>query len=943
MAERIYVALDLETTGLDANRDAIIEIGAVRFQGDHILNRFVTFVNPQRTLPLRIQQITGIRQSDLANAPTIHQVAPELLDFLRSDVRGLVAHNVAFDVGFLTAAGIRLHYPALDTFQLATILLPQQASYNLGELCHSFGIPLVDAHRALDDAQATAQLFLQLQQRLHSLPIAVLDLIVQGAQGSDWSLLSLFEEAQARQRVQPMRLHTTSPLFEPFDEQSSVLPLEAAPQPQTIAPEMVEQFFAPDGPLAQQMGPTYEVRSGQVRMAQQVMHAFNTDDYLLIEAGTGTGKSLAYLLPAALWSVANGQRVAIATNTLALQDQLLHKDIPQLQKLLQRAGQHPPQVAVLKGRNHYLCTRRFHAWRTSHLLTANEAALAARVLVWLTTTTTGDMGELFLATPADKALAARFASDATTCSPERCGFMPRVDEHGLPAGDFFLHARQQAEVAHLLVVNHALLLVDVAAGGRILPTCDYLVVDEAHHLEEVTTDQLTMRVDWRGLSAQVRRLTSEGDLVSVVSRLAAQHQMTGVHPLLAQLVAQTPLILRLMQEFAGHLLQFTIGLEQVRQESSYAQRVALDGRLRAQPLWSELEIEWEQVSDPLADVIEQLGILAHRLNQAQWWQAEESAACLNETQSLYDQLHEAQKRLDAIIFSPKGQDGLVRWLELNESADSVALAAAPLFVNQLLEEALVHQRRSAIFTSATLRAGPSFDFIQERLGLWEVKTAVVESPFDYERSTLLYLPANLPAPNHPHYQQAVEQAICAAAQAAQGRTLVLFTSYGQLRTTADAISGLLHRANITVLQQGSSGRNRVLREYRQTERAVLLGTRSFWEGIDLPGDELRCLLIVRLPFATPGDPLVAARSAALDDAFVAYTLPDAVLRFRQGFGRLIRRATDRGVVVLLDSRAWQKEYGRAFLESLPSCTVQRGPLTNLEETVKKWLNLPNED
>jgi DNA polymerase-3 subunit epsilon/ATP-dependent DNA helicase DinG len=783
---------------------------------------------------------------------------------------------------------------------------------------------------------------MQLQQRLRNLPPAILDLIVQGAQESNWSLLSLFEEAQ-QQRGRPMRSPTASLAFDLHGEQQAAMPLEAAPQPQAISPELVEQFFAPSGPLAQQMGPAYEVRSGQVRMAQQVMQAFNTNDYLLIEAGTGTGKSLAYLLPAALWSVANGQRVAIATNTLALQDQLLHKDIPQLQMLLQQAGQRAPQVALLKGRNHYLCMRRFYAWRTSHVLTANEAALAARVLVWLTTTTTGDMGELFLATPADKALATRFASDPTTCSPDRCGFKLRRDEHGLPVGDFFLHARQQAEVAHLLVVNHALLLVDVAAGGRILPTCDYLVVDEAHHLEEVTTEQLTIRVDWRGLSAQLRRLASEGDLVIPLGQLAAQRQTTDIQPLLTHLATQTPLIIRLLQEFATHLLHFTMSLEQVRQESGYVQRVALDGRLRAQPRWSELEIEWEQVSDPLADVVEQLGVLAQRLNQAQWWQVEESAAWLNETQSLYDQLHDAQTRLDTIIFSSKGQDGLVRWLELNESADSVALAAAPLYVNQLLAEALVRQRRSAIFTSATLRTGPSFDFVRERLGLWEVKSAVVESPFDYERSTLLYLPANLPAPNHPHYQQAVEQAICAAAQAAQGRTLVLFTSYAQLRTTADAISGVLHRANITVLQQGSSGRNRVLREYRQTERAVLLGTRSFWEGIDLPGDELRCLLIVRLPFAPPGDPLVAARSAALDDAFVDYTLPDAVLRFRQGFGRLIRRATDRGVVVLLDNRAWQKEYGRLFLESLPTCTVQRGPLANLEDEVRKWLNLPDED
>jgi DNA polymerase-3 subunit epsilon/ATP-dependent DNA helicase DinG len=267
----------------------------------------------------------------------------------------------------------------------------------------------------------------------------------------------------------------------------------------------------------------------------------------------------------------------------------------------------------------------------------------------------------------------------------------------------------------------------------------------------------------------------------------------------------------------------------------------------------------------------------------------------------------------------------------------VNLAAAPLYVNEIIEQALLQARRSAIFTSATLRTNAGFDFIRERLGLWGVSVATAESPFDYEASTLLLLPGNLPAPNQADYQRAVEQAIIEAAQAAGGRTLVLFTSHAQLRLTADAIRAPLDRLNITVLQHGTSSRNRLLREYRQAERAVLLGTRSFWEGIDLPGDELRCLIIVRLPFSVPSDPLVAARSADLEDAFNEYTLPDAVLRFRQGFGRLIRRADDRGVVVVLDSRMWQKAYGRAFLDALPTCTVRHTPLANLGDEVRNWL------
>ena len=245
-----------------------------------------------------------------------------------------------------------------------------------------------------------------------------------------------------------------------------------------------------------------------------------------------------------------------------------------------------------------------------------------------------------------------------------------------------------------------------------------------------------------------------------------------------------------------------------------------------------------------------------------------------------------------------------------------------------------------IFTGATLRTDSGFRYLRDRLGLWDVQIASVESPFDYKQSTLLYLPADMPLPDQPQYQQAVEQAIVDAVRAAQGRTLVLFTSYQQLRTTADAIRERMDRDGVTVLQHGQSSRQRLLREYRGATRAVLLGTRSFWEGIDLPGEQLSCLVIARLPFAVPNDPLVAARSGEFEDPFHDYMVPDAVIRFRQGFGRLIRRASDRGVVVVLDSRVWRKEYGQAFMDALPACTTRRLPLRDLNSEVRRWLTSP---
>jgi Rad3-related DNA helicase len=258
-------------------------------------------------------------------------------------------------------------------------------------------------------------------------------------------------------------------------------------------------------------------------------------------------------------------------------------------------------------------------------------------------------------------------------------------------------------------------------------------------------------------------------------------------------------------------------------------------------------------------------------------------------------------------------------------------------VGDLVETNLVRACRTAIFTGATLRTGTGFDFMRERLGLWDAEASIIPSPFDYRRSTLLYMPSDLPEPNRPGYQQAVEQAILQAALTAGGRTLVLFTSYSHLRATAVSIRGPLEQMGITMLQHGTSSRRRLLLAYRNTEHAVLLGTRSFWEGVDLAGDLLSCLVIARLPFAVPTDPIVAARGALYDNAFSDYTLPDAVIRFRQGFGRLIRRASDRGVVLLLDSRVWRRGYGSAFLDALPTCTTRRGPLADLGKSMAQWL------
>ncbi len=932
MAQRIYVALDLETTGLDPKRDAIMEIGAVRFADGVVLDRFQALVNPQRPIPARIQQLTGIHDADVAHAPRLEQVLPELRAFVSAQVSAVVAHNAAFDMGFLRAGGVAFQRPAIDTLDLATILLPGQPSYSLGELCHSLEIPLVDAHRALDDAAAAGALFDRLLARIEELPDDILFTIADYAETCDWAPRFLFTDAAGRRSRRHLAKWTpllaldaqTAPESLLTDVGTAVLP---------IGPTFVQRSFALDGPLAAAFGAGYEPRAGQVDMAQRVARALNQGDALMVEAGTGTGKTLAYLLPAAAWALANQRRVVIATNTITLQDQLIDKDIPQAQAALEALGMARPRAAVLKGRSNYICLRRLQQWRSGRRLNGAELSTLARILVWLPTTQTGDINELAMNSQTDREVWQQVCAESAACGDGRCGV--HADATRLC---YFALARRNAELAHILVVNHALLLADVAAEGRVLPPYSHLVVDEAHHLEDAATDQLTYRMEWPWLHALLRPLRADGDLVANITTYAGLQALPHAQRQALHVSALAATAHNALHHFHDQLLAFALQHEEAR-DANYVQRLPLDGRMRSQPMWSEVEIEWEQAAEDVRVLVEAIDTLARQLSSAQWDRQEPEAEMLVNLASSGSRLAELLRQMEPLVYAPEGisQGGRVCWMEVNENRSLASVASAPLNVAETIQRELLHARRCTIFTGATLRSGANFRYIRERLGLWDVATAIVESPFDYKSSTLLYMPSDMNQPDHPAYQAGVERAILDAAEACNGRTLALFTSNAHLRTTGDALRIPLERAGITLLQQGSISRHRLLREYRRAERAVLMGTRSFWEGVDLPGDELSCLLIVRLPFAVPNDPIVAARSRECENSFSDYMLPDAVLRFRQGFGRLIRRADDRGVVVILDSRVWRREYGQLFLDALPPCTLRHAPLSILGGEVSKWL------
>jgi ATP-dependent DNA helicase DinG len=929
------VALDIETTGLDPQNDAITEIGAVRFNGKRIEAEWSTLINPNKPIPQFITQLTGITNEMVRNAPTIRVALPDLADFAGN--APIVGHSVRFDLGFLQRYGVLELNEWVDTYEMAAVLLPAASRYNLGALGQALGILLPGTHRALDDARLSHAVFMQLYEQAMSLPIDLIAEFVRLSESFDWGAGWLFQSvlrARSREpiRARPARGVGRGPLFDPLDEEAAA-PLAPAATPTPLDPDVVASVLEHGGPFSRYFT-GYEYRPEQVEMLRSVTRALSEGYHLMVEAGTGTGKSFAYLVPAALWAIQNNQCVVVSTNTINLQDQLVKKDIPDLCAALGL----DLRVTVLKGRGNYLCPRRLEIMRQRGPETADEMRVLAKVLVWLQGSQSGDRSEINLNGPFDRDIWSRISAEDEGCKTEVC-----IKRTGGACP--FYRARQSAQSAHLLVINHALLLADAATGNRVLPEFNYIIIDEAHHLEEATTSAMSFRATKDDMQRLVRELggSSSGILGRFLTAVRDILRPSDQAALKQMIERATDLAFRLEnynQHFFEVINQFLIEQREGRPVGMYAQQERIIPATRTQPSWTEVEMAWDLVQETiklLLNVVEGVHKIMGELVEAGAEQEiEDLQGALG---NVYRRLAEMEANLTALVGQPESDR--VYWVEIQPNGNRLALQSAPLHIGPLMERYLWHEKTSVVITSATLTAHGEFDYLRSRLNADEADELMVGSPFDYESAALLYLVNDIPEPSDANgHQRAVEAALVRLAKATQGRMLVLFTSYAQLRRTSQAIGGLLADAGISVYEQGEgASANTLLETFRETEKAVLLGTRSFWEGVDIPGQALSVLAIVKLPFDVPSDPIVAARSETFDDPFNEYSLPEAILRFRQGFGRLIRTQSDRGVVAILDKRVLTKRYGRAFLESLPECTVKQGPLADLPKLAAKWLNM----
>ena len=917
---RTYVALDLETTGLDAQRDAIMEIGAVRFDLEGGCETFSTFVDPKQAIPYRIQRLTNISDGDVAGAPQFAEVTAELQAFIGP--HPVVGQNVSFDLAFLEMNRLTPPGPAYDTHELASLLLPELIERNLRGIARHLGIDFPVRHRALADAQAARSVFLALRERLAALPATLIEEAERIASMTDWPLRHLLREVLEE-----------LPVIEAEETPGLVHGVVRAPAPYGAAPtangeptpvdaDAIERLLTVD---AAEVIDGFEERPEQVAMARAVTDTLNHGGQLLVEAGTGTGKSLAYLLPAARYAVDNGARVVISTNTINLQEQLIGQDIPAVERLL--GSECELNAAQLKGRRNYLCLLRWSNTRRSANLSVDEARLLVRLLLWLPQTETGDRAEVRLSRY-EELLWGRWSAQHESCLATPCAFVK-------DGSCFLLRARKRAEAAHVLVVNHALLLSDLAVGGGVIPDYDHLIIDEAQHLEEEATSQFGFHATEEEIGALLDRVAGAGGLVPSVQN-AARNRLAAVELLEAAAQAQDAAD-RARERLPEFFLRIAAFLrQQAPGENAYETRLRLTHAMRVQPDWADVELAWENLSATLSELGTSLDNLGTALQAVEAESLLDRETLLSEASDLHQDAGTLRQGMADIVL--RDDPATICWISESRSAEGASLSSAPLRVSELLEERLFSQKQSTVLTSATLTTEDQFDYLRSTLGLADANELLLGSPFDYAKSTLVLVPRDMPEPNQSSYMPALQQALIELVRASRGRALALFTSHASLRAAYDGIKRPLEDDEILVLGHQIDGSPRSLIEsLREQPQTLVLGAASFWEGVDVVGEALSLLIIARLPFSVPNDPIFQARSELYDDAFSQYAVPQAVLRFKQGFGRLIRRKTDRGVLVVLDGRLHTRSYGSAFLGSLPPCTFERAPLREMPQKISEWL------
>lgn len=950
-----YAVLDFETTG-NQSSDVIIQAGLAIIDEDMTVSRvYSSFVKPGIPIPPFITSLTGITEEDVKDAPDLDEVMMEMVPLLNDAV--LVGHNVAFDFNYLQSALDKTGYlpytgRILDTMDFLKILYPSLTTYQLGMVASEFEVEHDRPHQADSDALATALIFIKCLEELEQLPLLTIQRLADLLSGEDSDLAWFFDAVLEQRQQNPSVDQDGYTYYRQFalktEDWMNIEPERSNMMDNPLEGVSFEQFMEQVQSSLKEKLPEYEEREAQNLMLKEVAAAFQEDKHLLVEAGTGTGKSLGYLLPAIYQSVKTDEKVMVSTHTINLQEQLRERDIP----LLTEVVPFPFKAAVFKGRQHYLCLRKFeHKMNRRDFASPKEEVMtAAQMIVWLAQTENGDDEELNLGNRGGD-FWETVASESDSCLGRSCPWFRKCYYH---------KAKHEAGVADVVITNHSKLFTDIQAGHQLLPGYERLVIDEAHHLEDVAGKHLGMQMKYFTVVHTLTRLFKDSKN-GQLPNLRQQLQQSGNERAAswgAVIDGLYPAFLD-VKEHWDRLAEAMFTLMPERSDAASGDPGQFVLRLlphKKPKSWDDLLTMENQIYVTIGDIVRKAEKLLTELKE----QDEQDFGSESLITDITGLIKDLGTERDALRSFMKLEDvNTVYWIEGNGNyrSKSLQIFAVPIDVSEQLKSYFFDRKKSIVMTSATLSVDKSFQYMIDQLGLQEAQaqdrlmTSMLPSPFNYREQALLVIPRDFPSVKgsvgDDYFVSTLVQSLADTAIVTQGRMLVLFTSYRMLRQVYDPLKELLSSHNISVIGQGmdSGSRTKLTRRFQGQQASVLLGTSSFWEGVDIPGDALTSLAIVRLPFQPPNHPLVEAKSERLQqekkNPFMKLSVPQAVIRFKQGFGRLVRTSQDRGIVIVYDTRILESYYGKYFLYSLPGPKMEHMPLGQMVPRIAEWLDPEN--
>lgn len=961
------VVLDTETTGLSINHDELTQIAAARMEKGEIVEWYVTFVNPGKPIPEDVAHLTNIHDEDVADAPTPSEALAQLAEFVGDSK--VVAHNATFDRNFTTRHPEG--YPLLentwiDSLDLARIALPRMKSHRLIDLVKAFGAP-VSTHRADDDVAATCALFRILLAAVDAMPLPLIREIATMATPEEWPTSTVFSFfARRKSEKERIELGLSEDEYKPatFSIRSmrrarctaverkakrDALALMRSGEEGVVFPteQEIANAFSESG-LVGDLYEAYERRDEQLAMAQGICAAFSESNNLLVEAGTGVGKSMAYLVPEALTALGNNITVGVATKTNALLDQLIYKELPALSSAIEKRN---PGVtltyASLKGFTHYPCLRRIDRLVSNGptmRLVGNEerhqAPSLAALLSYIEQTEYDDMDGLKI----DYRTLPRRSITTTSreCFRRKCPYFGTT---------CFVHgSRRIAEAADIVVTNHTLLFCDIAAEGALLPPIRYWVVDEAHGAEKEARAALSKKLSVDDLNYIALRVSADEAARNIfentertVTVSGSEENTTLFYSLLSKAKAAGRDFAEAEKPFAEHVRDLLFFDPAGKKNRSYEYvDLWINDEIRASETFKAIAGFGERMVDAAEKLIkcsQELVAYLEELDDHAATRAEREIA------SIALELKEAVKAADIILFS--GGDAFVYSATLCRKADRGGnrLEALLYNVGNELNETLYANTESVVFTSATLTVNGSFDSFENAMGLngperrSRCSELILDSSYDFDNQMTVYVANDIPEPNDARYLPELQKLLVALHRAQHGSMLTLFTNRREMESCFEEVQPELKQDDLRLVCQKWGVSVKGLRDdFLADEHLSLFALKSFWEGFDAPGATLKGVVIPKLPFAKPTDPLSCERSARDDQAWRRYVLPAAVLEVKQAAGRLIRKADDEGVLVLADKRLVTKGYGKSFLKSLPSRNIKICSMDEIVEDISARCN-----